>query len=53
MKERDRKMAVVTEAIRGIRQIKLMGAEGNWLARIRGVRERELGQQWNVFMADT
>ncbi|KAH0558860.1 hypothetical protein GP486_004505 [Trichoglossum hirsutum] len=53
MKERDRKMAVVTEALRGIRQIKLMGAEGNWLARIRGVRERELGQQWNVFLADT
>jgi hypothetical protein len=53
MKERDNKMAVVTEALQGIRQIKLMASERSWHAKIIGVRERELGQQWKVFMADS
>ncbi|KAH0537922.1 hypothetical protein FGG08_005404 [Glutinoglossum americanum] len=53
MKERDNKMAVVTEALQGIRQIKLMASERAWHAKIMKVRERELGQQWKVFKADS
>ncbi|KAE9366466.1 putative ABC bile acid transporter [Stipitochalara longipes BDJ] len=53
MKVRDVKMGVVTEALQGIRQIKFSALETNWHEKIGKVRERELGEQWNVFVSDT
>ncbi|KUJ23669.1 putative ABC bile acid transporter [Mollisia scopiformis] len=53
MKVRDTKMGVVTEALQGIRQIKFSALEDNWHAKIGKVRERELGEQWSVYVADT
>jgi len=53
MRERDHKMEVVTEALQGLRQIKFQANEMQWHEKIRKVRERELGQQWMVFMADS
>ncbi|KAL9127605.1 MAG: hypothetical protein Q9217_003563 [Psora testacea] len=53
MNIRDQKMAVVTEALHGIRQIKFSAQETQWQARIRGVRNLELSMQWRVFWLDT
>ena len=53
MKLRDEKMEVVTEALQGIRQIKFSALEPEWEKKILGVRERELGAVWDVFMFDT
>ncbi|KAK0731311.1 P-loop containing nucleoside triphosphate hydrolase protein [Lasiosphaeris hirsuta] len=53
MKVRDEKMEVVTEALQGIRQIKFSALEPEWEKKIGGVRERELGAVWDVFMGDT
>ena len=46
MKTRDEKTAVVTEALRGMRQIKFSALETQWQEKIGEVRERELGLQW-------
>jgi ABC-type multidrug transport system fused ATPase/permease subunit len=53
MKVRDEKMEVVTEALQGIRQIKFSALEPDWEKKIGGVRERELGAIWSVFINDT
>jgi ABC-type multidrug transport system fused ATPase/permease subunit len=53
MKIRDKKMAVVTEALQGIRQIKFSAFEDNWQRKILEVRRRELRTQWRVFKFDT
>lgn len=53
MKVRDKKMAVVTEALQGIRQIKFSAFEDNWQRKILEVRRRELKTQWRVFKLDT
>ncbi|KAK3935918.1 P-loop containing nucleoside triphosphate hydrolase protein [Diplogelasinospora grovesii] len=53
MKVRDEKMEVVTEALQGVRQIKFSALEPEWEKKIGGVRERELGAVWDVFMSDT
>ncbi|RFU32555.1 hypothetical protein B7463_g3759, partial [Scytalidium lignicola] len=53
MKIRDGKMAVVTEALQGIRQIKFSALEQNWYDKIGKVRAKELSAQWNVFCFDT
>ncbi|KAL2018405.1 hypothetical protein VTK56DRAFT_883 [Thermocarpiscus australiensis] len=53
MKLRDQKMEVVTEALQGIRQIKFSALESEWEKKIGGVRERELGAIWSVFLNDT
>jgi ABC-type multidrug transport system fused ATPase/permease subunit len=53
MKIRDKKMAVVTEALQGIRQIKFSAFEENWQRKIMEVRKRELKTQWQVFKFDT
>jgi hypothetical protein len=45
-------MAVVSEALQGIRQIKFSALEDKWEDRIRGVREEELGILRRVFLAD-
>ncbi|KAH8816370.1 putative ABC bile acid transporter [Xylogone sp. PMI_703] len=53
MKIRDVKMAVVTEALQGIRQIKFSALEQNWYDKIGKVRSNELAAQWSVFSFDT
>lgn len=53
MKTRDKKMAVITEALQGIRQIKFSAFEGNWQRKILEVRRKELRTQWRVFKFDT
>ena len=52
MKVRDQKMAVVTEALQGIRQIKFAALEPQWEKKINAIRERELKSVWDVFMND-
>ena len=53
MKTRDKKMAVVTEALQGIRQIKFSALENNWQRKILEVRRKELRTQWRAFKLDT
>ncbi|KAK5230671.1 hypothetical protein LTR47_007525 [Exophiala xenobiotica] len=53
MKHRDQKMAVVTEALQGIRQIKFSALERNWYEKILETRRKELKTQWQVFVYDT
>ena len=53
MKMRDKKMAVVTEALQGIRQIKFSALERQWNKKILDVRGDELKEQWTVFVNDT
>ncbi|PQE06054.1 ABC bile acid transporter protein [Rutstroemia sp. NJR-2017a BBW] len=53
MKVRDVKMAVVTEALQGIRQIKFSALENNWGNKIGLVRKKELDEQWSVYLNDT
>lgn len=53
MKTRDKKLAVVTEALQGIRRIKFSALEDNWQQKIMEVRKRELKTQWRVFYYDT
>ncbi|KAF1811711.1 putative ABC bile acid transporter [Eremomyces bilateralis CBS 781.70] len=50
MTHRDRKVAIVNEALNGIRQIKFSATEGQWYRRIRESRESELRAQWSVFV---
>lgn len=49
MKVRDQKMAVVTEALQGIRQIKFSAEEQQWQDKIGTQRDQELQTQWRVF----
>lgn len=53
MKQRDQKMAVITEALQGIRQIKFSALERQWNRKILDVRGKELKEQWRVFLNDT
>ncbi|PHH87815.1 hypothetical protein CDD83_8368 [Cordyceps sp. RAO-2017] len=53
MKTRDRKLAVVNEALLGMRQIKFSALEKQWEDKILKVRETELGDIRRVFTADT
>lgn len=53
MKVRDQKMAVVTEALQGIRQIKFSALEHQWEAKIGVKRTQELGHQWKIFKLDS
>ena len=53
MKYRDQKMAVVTEALQGIRQIKFSALERDWYEKILKTRRKELKTQWAVFICDT
>ncbi|KAH8690869.1 P-loop containing nucleoside triphosphate hydrolase protein [Talaromyces proteolyticus] len=50
MKARDQKMAVVTEVLQGIRQIKFSALEKQWQNRIAEVRETELIALWTAFL---
>ncbi len=50
---RDQKIAVVNEALQGIRQIKFAASEHQWLNRIKHIRERELKKQLYCFILRT
>ncbi|KXG53717.1 ABC transporter, integral membrane type 1 [Penicillium griseofulvum] len=52
MKSRDQKLAIVTEVLQGIRQIKFSALEEQWQKRVRDTRETELGALWASFLAD-
>ncbi|PTB66969.1 P-loop containing nucleoside triphosphate hydrolase protein [Trichoderma citrinoviride] len=56
MKLRDKRSAIITEALHGIRQIKFSAIESQWTDKIEQVRERELAMLWktrinNFYMA--
>ena len=53
MKTRDKKMAVVTEALQGIRQIKFSALEPQWHGKINGIRTTELATQWRIYILET
>ncbi|KAJ5788264.1 hypothetical protein N7457_003254 [Penicillium paradoxum] len=46
------KLAIVTEVLQGIRQIKFSALEEQWEQRVRQTRETELGALWASFIAD-
>ncbi|OAX79996.1 hypothetical protein ACJ72_05680 [Emergomyces africanus] len=52
MKLRDQKMAVITEVLQGIRQIKFSALEHQWQRKIGDIRKAELNAQWAVFRYD-
>ncbi|CAG8909403.1 unnamed protein product [Penicillium egyptiacum] len=52
MKFRDQKLAIVTEVLQGIRQIKFSALEEQWQKRVRETRETELAALWASFIAD-
>lgn len=47
---RDQRMALIGEALRGIRQIKFSAVEYQWQSMILAIRNRELRQQWWVYI---
>ena len=53
MRTRDEKMAIIEEALQGIRQIKFLASEQPWLERIRTKRNEELKWQWYCFLLRT
>ncbi|KAM0467042.1 hypothetical protein ACHAPV_000556 [Trichoderma viride] len=53
MKDRDAKLAIVNEALLGIRQIKFTALENQWEGRIQEQREKELTTLKRTFMADS
>lgn len=53
MTVRDEKLAVVNEALQGIRQIKFAALEKQWEDRIMTMREKELKKTWAIFLGDT
>lgn len=53
MKVRDQRMAVVTEALQGIRQIKFSALERQWEAKIGVKRTLELRHQWKLFKLES
>ena len=52
MKARDAKLAIVNEALTGIRQIKFSGLEDKWEKKILASRQRELDILWKTLKAD-
>jgi len=52
MKYRDQKLAIVTEVLQGIRQIKFSALEDQWQKRVAEVRNTELQAQWTAFLYD-
>lgn len=52
MKYRDQKIAVITEALQGIRQIKFSALESQWEQKISAIRSTELHAQWMAFVYD-
>ncbi|ELR06467.1 hypothetical protein GMDG_07992 [Pseudogymnoascus destructans 20631-21] len=52
MKARDAKLAVVNEALQGMKQIKWTATENQWGAKIKKVRDRELRDLWSSLLND-
>ena len=52
MKARDKKLAVVNEALSGIRQIKFSALESRWQQKILDTREHELKTLWGALLSD-
>lgn len=52
MKFRDAKMAIVTEVLQGIRQIKFSALEEQWQNKIGKARDTELAALWTSFLYD-
>lgn len=52
MKSRDRKLAVLNEALTGIRQIKFAALEDKWQKKIMSSRDNELASLWACMIAD-
>ncbi|KAH8703289.1 ABC bile acid transporter [Talaromyces proteolyticus] len=52
MKYRDQKVAVLTEVLQGIRQIKFSALESSWQKKVSDVRELELAAQWKALVYD-
>ncbi|KAB8296761.1 hypothetical protein EYC80_002178 [Monilinia laxa] len=50
MSIRDQRMAVIGEALQGIRQIKFTSLEERWQAMIMVIRTKELKEQWLVYV---
>ncbi|KAF2834040.1 putative ABC transporter [Ophiobolus disseminans] len=50
MRNRDRKVVAVNEALQGIRQIKFSATEQQWQDRIMGIRRDELQNQRSIFI---
>lgn len=53
MQLRDKKLAIITEALQGIRQIKFSAQEAKWHDKIAQVRNAELRELWNVYKTTT
>ncbi|OAA38416.1 ABC transporter, transmembrane domain, type 1 [Beauveria brongniartii RCEF 3172] len=53
MRDRDQKLAVVSEAVNGLRRIKFSALEAQWERRILARRQQELKTLWQVFLANT
>lgn len=53
MKNRDNKLAVVNEALQGMRQIKFSALESQWEKKILDMREIEISSLKSVFKADS
>ncbi|KAI5306338.1 hypothetical protein KEM56_001329 [Ascosphaera pollenicola] len=53
MKFRDQKMAVITEVLQGIRQVKFSALEQQWKQRIGEMRSKELDALWTSYVFDT
>lgn len=53
MSVRDKKLAVINEALLGIRQIKFAALEKQWEKRILDIRDEELKKTWRIFLGDT
>ncbi|KAM3464385.1 hypothetical protein NHJ6243_002441 [Beauveria neobassiana] len=53
MRDRDQKLAVVSEAVNGLRRIKFSALEAQWERRILARRQEELKTLWQVFLANT
>lgn len=50
MKSRDRKVAVVSEVLQGIRQIKFSASESQWQSKIIQCRDQELRALWKSYL---
>ena len=53
MKVRDQRLAIVSESLQGMRQIKFSALEARWEKRILASREEELKSCWSVFVGST
>jgi ABC-type multidrug transport system fused ATPase/permease subunit len=53
MSIRDQKLALINEALQGVRQIKFSALEPQWEKRILSLRQKELAAVWDYFRADS